>query len=86
MYANHHHHQRGNAERNAIQQQLLGILEAGNAAGLWLFISLSLYLLVTFGNPASDQHGFVNTRHSIEFQETKYLIKMRFLVGIVFRE
>lgn len=40
----------------------------------------------TFGNPASDQHGFVNTRHSIEFQETKYLIKRRFLVGIVFRE
>jgi AcrR family transcriptional regulator len=35
VYANHHHHQRGNAERNAIQQQLLGILEAGNAAGLW---------------------------------------------------
>lgn len=53
---------------------------------LYLFISLSLYLLVTFGNPASNQHGFVNTRHSIEFQETKYLIKMRFLVGIVFRE
>ncbi len=24
-----------NAERSAIQQQLLGILEAGNAAGLW---------------------------------------------------
>lgn len=35
VYANHHHHQRGNAERNAIQQQLLGILEAGNAAALW---------------------------------------------------
>ena len=35
VYANHHHHQRGNAERNAIQQQLLGILEAGVYAGLW---------------------------------------------------
>jgi len=35
VYANHHHHQRGNAERNAIQQQLLGILEAGIAAGRW---------------------------------------------------
>ena len=35
MYSNHHHHQRGNAERNAIQQQLLGILEAGVQAGLW---------------------------------------------------
>lgn len=35
VYANHHHHQRGNAERNAIQQQLLAILEAGVYAGLW---------------------------------------------------
>lgn len=35
VYANHHHHQRGNAERNAIQQQLLAILVAGITDGLW---------------------------------------------------
>ncbi len=35
VYANHHHHQRGNADRNAIQQQLLAILDAGIADGLW---------------------------------------------------
>lgn len=35
VFANHHHHQRGNAERNAIQKQLREILEAGIAAGLW---------------------------------------------------
>lgn len=35
VFARHHHHQRGNAERNAIQQQLLSILETGMTAGLW---------------------------------------------------
>lgn len=35
VYANHHHHERGNADRNAIQQQLSAILDSGVEAGLW---------------------------------------------------
>ena len=35
---------------------------------------------------ASIQHDFVNASHKTEFQEMKYLIKMRFLVGIALRE
>ncbi len=35
VYPNHHHHGRGNPERNAILQQLQGILEGGRQAGCW---------------------------------------------------
>lgn len=35
VYSNHHHHDRGNADKNAILDQLLGILEGGKAAGRW---------------------------------------------------
>lgn len=35
VYSQHHHLGRGNAERNAIQQQLLQLLEAGIAGGHW---------------------------------------------------
>lgn len=53
----------------------------------YIFISLYLYLYIFsyFWQPGLRPACFVNTRHSIEFQETKYLIKMRFLVGISFQ-
>jgi AcrR family transcriptional regulator len=35
VYGNHHHHDRQNRDKNAILDQLLGILEGGKAAGLW---------------------------------------------------
>lgn len=35
VYGNHHHHDRQNREKNAILDQLLGILQGGKAAGLW---------------------------------------------------
>ncbi len=35
VYANHHHHDRANADRNAILDQLQGIIEHGMAAGAW---------------------------------------------------
>ena len=35
VYTNHHHHDRSNPARNAILDQLLGIIEGGMAAGLW---------------------------------------------------
>ncbi|WP_454690627.1 TetR/AcrR family transcriptional regulator [Achromobacter aloeverae] len=35
VYPNHHHLDRGNAEKNAILDQLLGIIESGRAAGAW---------------------------------------------------
>lgn len=35
VYANHHHHDRTNADRNAIVEQLRAILEGGAQAGAW---------------------------------------------------
>ena len=35
VYTNHHHHDRSNQAKNAILDQLLGIIEGGMAAGLW---------------------------------------------------
>ena len=35
VYTNHHHHDRSNQAKNAILDQLLGIIEGGVAAGLW---------------------------------------------------
>jgi AcrR family transcriptional regulator len=35
VYVNHHHHNRSNPEKNAILEQLLGILEGGVKAGVW---------------------------------------------------
>ncbi|MBR8656625.1 TetR/AcrR family transcriptional regulator [Achromobacter sp. Marseille-Q0513] len=35
VYANHHHHDRANADRNAILDQLQGIVEHGMTAGAW---------------------------------------------------
>ncbi len=35
VYPSHHHHDRGNPEKSAILQQLLGILEGGQQAGTW---------------------------------------------------
>ncbi|ROL76219.1 TetR family transcriptional regulator [Pseudomonas protegens] len=35
VYPNHHHHDRGNPEKNAILEQLLGLLEGGQRAGCW---------------------------------------------------
>jgi len=35
VYANHHHLDRANRERNALLQQLQGILEVGVASGIW---------------------------------------------------
>lgn len=35
VYANHHHHDRNNKAKNAILDQLMGILEGGKAAGVW---------------------------------------------------
>lgn len=35
VYTNHHHHDRANPARNAILDQLTGILEGGAAAGVW---------------------------------------------------
>lgn len=35
VYSNHHHHDRQNRDKNAILDQLAGILEGGKAAGLW---------------------------------------------------
>ena len=35
VYSNHHHHDRQNRDKNAILDQLLGILEGGRAAGVW---------------------------------------------------
>lgn len=35
VYTNHHHHERSNNEKNAVLEQLMGILEGGRAAGVW---------------------------------------------------
>lgn len=35
VYTNHHHHDRSNQAKNAILDQLLGIIEGGRSAGLW---------------------------------------------------
>jgi len=35
VYGNHHHHDRQNRDKNAILDQLLGILQGGKAAGAW---------------------------------------------------
>lgn len=35
VYTNHHHHDRSNQDKNAILEQLLGIIEGGISAGLW---------------------------------------------------
>ena len=35
VYTNHHHHDRQNRDKNAVLDQLLGILEGGRAAGAW---------------------------------------------------
>lgn len=35
VYPNHHHHDRGNPEKNAILEQLLGLLHGGQRAGCW---------------------------------------------------
>ncbi|CAB3628266.1 TetR family transcriptional regulator [Achromobacter marplatensis] len=35
VYGNHHHHDRQNRDKNAILDQLLGILEGGKTAALW---------------------------------------------------
>jgi len=35
VYSNHHHHDRQNRDKNAILEQLLGILEGGRAADVW---------------------------------------------------
>ncbi|MGC5700875.1 TetR/AcrR family transcriptional regulator [Pseudomonas sp. NFXW11] len=35
VYPSHHHHDRGNPEKSAILEQLLGILEGGQHAGSW---------------------------------------------------
>lgn len=35
VYTNHHHHDRGNREKNAILDQLQRILESGAQAGVW---------------------------------------------------
>ena len=35
VYTNHHHHDRSNQARNAILDQLLGIIEGGMVSGLW---------------------------------------------------
>ncbi|WP_216725625.1 TetR/AcrR family transcriptional regulator [Thiorhodococcus drewsii] len=35
VYANHHHHDRSNQAKNAILDQLQGIIEGGTVAGLW---------------------------------------------------
>ena len=35
VYTNHHHHDRSNQAKNAILDQLLGIIKGGKAAGLW---------------------------------------------------
>ncbi|WP_404939475.1 TetR/AcrR family transcriptional regulator [Pseudomonas sp. JDS08PS003] len=35
VYPNHHHHDRGNPQKNAILAQLQGILEGGQHAGCW---------------------------------------------------
>ncbi|HIE5096018.1 TetR/AcrR family transcriptional regulator [Stenotrophomonas maltophilia] len=70
VYANHHHQQRGNAERNAIQQQLLDILEAGISTGQWQLpapqVTASLIYAGVHGatddliaSPAQDADAFI---------------------------
>lgn len=36
VYTNHHHHDRSNPPKNAILDQLLGIIAGGQAAGVWI--------------------------------------------------
>lgn len=49
VYTNHHHHDRGNSEKNAILTQLLTILEGGAQAGAWPPHDLRLMAQLIYG-------------------------------------
>ena len=48
VYTNHHHHNRSNQEKNAILEQLQGILQGGNEAGTWRFDQPRITALIIY--------------------------------------
>lgn len=53
VYTNHHHHERANPDRNAILEQLMGIIESGRAAGAWATLQPRIVALLIY----SGVHG-----------------------------
>lgn len=53
VYSEHHHHQRGNQERDRVLEQLAELLENGAAAGAWPLRNPRLNALLLY----SGLHG-----------------------------
>lgn len=64
VYANHHHHDRGNADKNAILVQLGAILDGGMQAGAWRLAHPQVTALLIY----AGVHGA--TDHIIAAPET----------------
>ena len=59
VYSEHHHHQRGNQERDRVLEQLAELLENGAAAGAWPLRNPRLNALLLY----SGLHGAADARH-----------------------
>ncbi|AOJ05694.1 MULTISPECIES: TetR/AcrR family transcriptional regulator [Burkholderia] len=79
VYIKHHHHERNNREKNAILDQLQGILSGGEQAGVWQLTQPRITALLIY----SGVHGA--TDDVIAVQETDYSAFARAVTAVCLR-
>ncbi|AOJ07495.1 TetR/AcrR family transcriptional regulator [Burkholderia mayonis] len=79
VYINHHHHERNNREKNAILDQLQGILSGGEQAGAWQLTQPRITALLIY----SGVHGA--TDDVIAAQEADYSAFARAVTAVCLR-
>ncbi|AOI39936.1 TetR/AcrR family transcriptional regulator [Burkholderia oklahomensis] len=79
VYINHHHHARNNREKNAILDQLQGILSCGEQAGVWQLTQPRIAALLIY----AGVHGA--TDDVIAAQETDYAEFVRSVTAVCLR-
>ncbi|MDN7671436.1 TetR/AcrR family transcriptional regulator [Burkholderia oklahomensis] len=79
VYINHHHHARNNREKNAILDQLQGILSCGEQAGVWQLTQPRIAALLIY----AGVHGA--TDDVIAARETDYAEFVRSVTAVCLR-